>query len=301
MKKWIAARDRRVKFAVLMMSACGMRLDAWKYLQYKHIKPIMRDEKIVCASILIYAGELEQYTTFITPEAYEALEEWMETRKREGEKIHEDSWLIRKDWTRGLGFGAANPENHTVPTRSVKKMLDKSLREQGIRGKPRTISGAVGYEFSTVHSLRKWFHTKALQGGMNILSLEMLMAHETGLPAHYIRPTEPQLLEEYLKVADYLTVNKQVVMEQVSENQQQLVFQMESKDKRIASLEEQMETLVQQISQLNDRVQNYKDDYNWEKGWVQGGKWKPEPIMIHEGTGRSTSATTTASTVGLDK
>ena len=42
-----------------------------------------------------------------------------------------------------------------------------------------------------VHSLRKWFHTKALQGGMNILSLEMLMGHETGLPAHYIRPTEP--------------------------------------------------------------------------------------------------------------
>jgi integrase len=250
MRKWIAARDRRVKFTVLVMSSCGMRLDAWAYLQWKHVERIIRDGKIVAAKIIIYADEPEQYRTFITPEAYEALEEWIETRKHEGEKIFEDSWLMRKDWPqKGLGFGAANPQNHTVPTRSVKKMLARALREQGIRGKPRTTSGAIRYEFSAAHSLRKWFHTKALQGGMNILSTEMLMGHETGLPAHYIRPTETELLEEYLKVVNYLTVNKQVVMEQVSETQQQLALQMESKDKKIQSLSDKIGVMEKEMEE----------------------------------------------------
>jgi integrase len=247
MRKWITARDRRVKFAILMMSSCGMRLDAWKYLQWKHVKPIMRDGKVVAANIKIYADEPEQYATFITPEAFQALEEWMETRKREGEKIFEDSWLMRKDWSqKGLGFGAANPKNLTIPTKSVKKMLAKALREQGIRGKPRTTSGAIRYEFSSSHSLRKWFHTKTLQGGMNILSLEMLMGHETGLPAHYIRPTESELLEEYLKVVDHLTVNKQVVMEQVSMNQQALTAEMQAKDLEMQGLRKQLADVIEQ-------------------------------------------------------
>jgi hypothetical protein len=131
---------------------------------------------------------------------------WMETRSKEGEKIHEDSWLMREDWSRkGLGFGAANPDNKTISADSIKKMLSTALREQGIRGKPRNTntSGAVRYEFSTDHSLRKWFETKATQAGMNLLSAEMLMGHETGLSYIYIRPTESELLEEYLKVHTY--------------------------------------------------------------------------------------------------
>ena len=41
-----------------------------------------------------------------------------------------------------------------------------------------------------------------------------------------------------------------------------------------------METLVKHVSHLSDTIQNYKDDYNWEKGWVRGGK--AEPILINQ-------------------
>jgi hypothetical protein len=42
-----------------------------------------------------------------------------------------------------------------------------------------------------------------------------------------------------------------------------------------------MQTLKDQLSALTKQVSVLLDDYNWEKGWVPGGK--PEPIMLNQG------------------
>jgi hypothetical protein len=73
------------------MSSSGIRLGAWDYLRWRDITPIKRDAKII-----VYAGDDEEYVSFITPEAYFQLENWMEYRKESGEKIDENSWLMRQ-------------------------------------------------------------------------------------------------------------------------------------------------------------------------------------------------------------
>ena len=63
------------------MVSSGTRLGAWDYLCWGHIQPVFSDSNIVAAKILVYAGEEEQYFTFISPEAYEALADWINYRQ----------------------------------------------------------------------------------------------------------------------------------------------------------------------------------------------------------------------------
>ena len=66
-----------------------------------------------CSQIVDYAATPEQYYSFITPEAYLALQEWMDFRSSYGEKITGNSWVMRDvgkatNITYGAKFGYAN-------------------------------------------------------------------------------------------------------------------------------------------------------------------------------------------------
>jgi hypothetical protein len=62
--------DIRIKPIVLTMLSSGIRVGAWDWLKWKHIIPIERDGAIVAAKIIVYAGEPEQYFSFVTSECY---------------------------------------------------------------------------------------------------------------------------------------------------------------------------------------------------------------------------------------
>jgi integrase len=102
-QKLLEYPDRRIKVIILTMISCGMRLGAWNDLEYKHIQPIIRRDNewidnVVAAKIAIYAESDEQYTSFITKEACQAIEEWIEYRRKCGEQITDESWLVRNLW-----------------------------------------------------------------------------------------------------------------------------------------------------------------------------------------------------------
>jgi len=73
--------DRRIKPIVYTMVSSGIRLGAWDYIQWKHIIPFTDKEgKIIAAKVIVYPGDKEEYFSFITPEAYHSLKEWMNFR-----------------------------------------------------------------------------------------------------------------------------------------------------------------------------------------------------------------------------
>jgi hypothetical protein len=56
------------------MASSGIRLGAWESLLWKHIIPITNQNgELSAAKIIVYAGDSEEYYSFITPEAYESL------------------------------------------------------------------------------------------------------------------------------------------------------------------------------------------------------------------------------------
>jgi integrase len=98
-QKIIEYPDRRIKPLILCMVSGGFRLGAWDYLKWKHVIPMKNKEgEIICAKLITYGGEPEEYYCFITPEAYNALKNWMDYRHEAGEEITGESWLMRNMW-----------------------------------------------------------------------------------------------------------------------------------------------------------------------------------------------------------
>jgi hypothetical protein len=95
-RKLVEYPDRRIKTIVYTMCSSGIRVGAWEYLRWKHVVPIPNGNGV--AKLVVYAGEPEQYYTFITPEAYNVINEWMDFRASDGEKITGDSWIMRDLW-----------------------------------------------------------------------------------------------------------------------------------------------------------------------------------------------------------
>jgi integrase len=254
-EKLLEYPDRRIKVIILTMISCGMRLGAWNDLKYKHIQPIIRKDKegndnVVAAKITIYAGSDETYTSFITKEAYQAIEEWIEYRRKCVEQITGESWLVRNLWDVTTPSGGARGIV-TVPKKlkdtGVKSLMERALRAQGIRTKLE--SGKKRYEFSTDHGFRKFFKTRCEIAGMRSLTVEYLLNHSTGITDSYYRPTEKDLLDDYLKVSDLLHIDKQVLLEKElnsyqQENQENTLVikgKLQEKDEELRSLKMKFE------------------------------------------------------------
>ena len=86
------------------MASSGIRLGAWDYLCWKDIQPIERQGKVAAAKIIVYAGDDEEYFSFMTSEAYDELQKWMQYRQDSGEDIHENSSVMRQLWEIKKGY-----------------------------------------------------------------------------------------------------------------------------------------------------------------------------------------------------
>lgn len=98
-RKLIEYPDRRIKPIVLVSVSTGIRVGAWDYIKWKHITPIKNESgAILSAKLIVYPNEPEEYFTFMTPEAYSAVKEWMDFRASFGEQITGESWILRNTW-----------------------------------------------------------------------------------------------------------------------------------------------------------------------------------------------------------
>jgi hypothetical protein len=260
-RKLIEYPDIRIKPIVFTMISSGIRIGAWDYLRWKHIIPIEREGKIVAAKIIVYAGEPEQYFSFISTEAYNSLKEWMDYRASYGERINGNSWLMRDIWQKThyryshrIGL-AAEPEQ--LKSTAIKKMISSMWQVVGVRNQ--LDQGQKRHEFKGVHGFRKYFETHC-QLVMNHNNIKMLMAHSLGESGNYHRPTETQILEDYLKAVDLLTVNEEnILSKRINELQEKnlekdyvIKGKLQEKDEQINQLIKKQEKFEQMIQSLID-------------------------------------------------
>ena len=209
--------DRRIKPVLYTMISSGIRIGAWEWLKWKNVIPIYDDKKtVIAAKIIVYDGEPDQYFSFITPEAYWSLKEWIECREKQGEKITKESYLMRDLWNTGKIFLNSKESNLTKGTtgnisipkkasgNAIRQIFTRAWKIQDIRPPDNDIRR---HEFKSTHCFRKYFETHAMDK-MKLLNVKILMGHDTGLEKSYYKPSEKDILEDYLKVVDLLTINE---------------------------------------------------------------------------------------------
>jgi hypothetical protein len=86
---------------------------------------------------------------------------------------------------------------------AIRQYYNRLLHSIGIRKDKKR-----RHEFS-VHGFRKYFKTRAEQSGMKPINVEILMGHSVGISDSYYRPTENELLQDYLKAVDALTISEE--------------------------------------------------------------------------------------------
>ena len=207
--------DRRIKPIACTMASSGIRVGAWDHLKWSHVYPIMRDGKLLAAKINVYAGEDDEYITFITPEAYLALESWMKYRITCGEHVAKDSWVMRDLWNASKLPKKEERGRINVPIKlqsvGIRRLVERALWAQGIRTELE--SGRRRHEFQTDHGFRKWYKTQCEIAGMKPINIEKLMGHSVGISDSYYRATEKELLEDYLKAVPILTIGNESRLE----------------------------------------------------------------------------------------
>jgi len=252
--------DRRIKPIIYTMASSGIRLGAWDYLRWRNISPIIKDGKIIAAKITVYVEEDEEYFSFISNEAYEALNDWMDYRKQCGELINENSWVMRNLWdvTTPKGKGIVTVPKKLKST-GVKRLIERALWAQGIRKK--LSSGKRRHEFQADHGFRKWFKTRCEIAGMKSINIETLMNHSIGISDSYYRVTEDELLQEYIKAVDHLTfdtgykLQEQVeeLTEKTKDNDYMIKAKLQEKDDALVTLSDQVMKLMAEVQELKNR------------------------------------------------
>jgi hypothetical protein len=86
----------------------------------------------------------------------------------------------------------------------IKSIIEKALWEQDLR-KPLP-PGQRRHEWKGAYGFRKFYKTRAEQV-MKPINVEITMGHNIGLSSCYYKPTEKEVLQDYLKAVEFLTVN----------------------------------------------------------------------------------------------
>jgi hypothetical protein len=221
-RKLLQHPDRRIKPIVLTMISSGARVGSWDYLQWKHIIPVKLAEVIIAAKIMLKNTKINNriYYSFITPEAYYSIKNWMEFRQLHGEEVNGESWLMRDIWQKtdkahGHRIGLAKfPKKLT--SSAIKNIIYEAWKVQGIREKLKP--GERRHEFKSTHGFRKVFETKCQTAKMNHNHIKLLMDHSLGESQNYHRPTDEELLDDYLNAIDLLTVSQESRLKRKVEN-----------------------------------------------------------------------------------
>lgn len=133
------------------------------------------------------------------------------------------------DATTAVGGGISATRPKQLHSDGIKTLIRNAMKAQGVR--TQLEPGKRRYQFKAIHGFRKFFKTHAEQAMKNS-NVEKLMGHVSDdySANSYYKPTEGDLIEDYLKAVPLLTIHEPLAsIPNISQDQIQEL--MKSKEK----------------------------------------------------------------------
>lgn len=171
--------------------------------------------------LTVYSGDNAEYVTFTTPEGAQAIDKYLEDRRTAGETLTASSPLIRDAYD---SLNAGDPEPVTLA--ALDMLFTRLARSVGIRPKEKEGKRQDRHDIMLFHGIRKYVNHSYVNAEAEVIKKELLIGHNPpGLEGSYLRPTENELLREFVKVIPYLTLGKEAELQRQVE-----VLKVESSD-----------------------------------------------------------------------
>jgi integrase len=199
-KKILDVSDLRAKTIVLLMASSGLRIGSLPDIRIRNLEKVNKVYKIT-----VYEGSNSQYFTFCTPECSSYIDAYLDFRTKNGENLNKDSYIIRDQFDI-TDMEQIRNKSKGMSISGIESLLSVILLKSCVR----TLShNRDRKEVARAHGFRKFFTTQLINSNVNPEIREMLLGHKIGLTSCYYRPTQKDILNEYLKAVDSLTINEE--------------------------------------------------------------------------------------------
>ena len=201
--KLVQNANLKLKATILLMASSGVRVGALPLLIKSHL-----EKRGDLYKINVYKGQKGkgQYYTFCTPEAAKAIDNYLEFRERCGEEITPNSPLFRKDFDTN-DQGQARFDVQSWKRARILEAIHKELIKNGMITIDHTKYNRKDVKLS--HGFRKFFETMLVNAKLHETIIRKLTGHSpnNNLTQLYSKQTEAEMLHEYEKAIDALTID----------------------------------------------------------------------------------------------
>jgi integrase len=265
-KKLLSVADHRDRCIILLMASSGIRVGAIQTLKVKSVKRLYGEVGIVT----VYPESKDSvYATLVTPEFLTSLDEYLKYRKSQGEKITNESWLIRDKF-------ATFSKKTNKPTPPSNKSINKQMRFLVRK------AGLPLEDLQPDHSLRKFFNTALMNSDVAYTFKELLMGHSVKLDNVYYdkdnEKSQQKILLEYVKAIDALTIHDEYRLKKK-------IVEYEEKLKDVPKVEQLESHLANKILEqeaIKKQLEKLRTDKEKETQMIQQKYEKDMKVMREE-------------------
>lgn len=234
-KKILDVSDLRMKVVVLLMCSTGCRVGALPGLRLRSLEKIDTHNLY---KVTFYEGSNETYYSYTTPETASFIDAYLQFREKNGEKLNPDSYLIRDQFDI-TDIEQIRNKSRGVSIHTFHGIVYNALLKAGLRTTDHT-SQHNRKEIMMCHGFRKFFTNQLIEADVKTEQRWLLEGHALpGNDSSYVRISEKQLLESYMKAVDALTIDP-------SQRLQRKVEILEIEKSRIERIELKLQLLEKQ-------------------------------------------------------